>query len=57
MDCQECGKATDTATGWRAYLTDDEQEPTYIAVYCPDCARREFNAGRSGHDENAMPGR
>jgi hypothetical protein len=26
---------------WKAYLTDDE--PPELAVYCPECARREFN--------------
>ena len=28
---------------WRAYLgSDDFDEPPEIAVYCPDCAEREF---------------
>jgi hypothetical protein len=27
---------------WRAYLTDDE--PAELAFYCPECAKREFEA-------------
>jgi hypothetical protein len=49
--CEECGKQARTeeeARGWRAYLTVvEEDEPEEVAVYCPDCARREFEGRRS----------
>jgi DNA-directed RNA polymerase subunit RPC12/RpoP len=41
LRCVECGKeATDSAIEWRGYLTDDDE----VAIYCPDCAEREFGA-------------
>jgi hypothetical protein len=40
LTCAECDTAAaDDASRWRAYLTDDEE----VAVYCPDCARLEFD--------------
>jgi hypothetical protein len=33
----------DRERGWRAYLTDDEDDPAEAAVYCPECADREFS--------------
>jgi hypothetical protein len=24
------------------YVLDDDDEPAYAVIYCPDCARREF---------------
>ena len=30
--------AAGDASGWRAYLTDDDK----TVIYCPDCAEREF---------------
>ena len=40
LRCVECGRPDrDGEKGWRAYLTIDEQ----VAVYCPDCAREEFD--------------
>jgi hypothetical protein len=57
LRCEECGKGAATMTealGWRAFVTaeavseQDEvaghqlrEEPT-LAVYCPECAEREF---------------
>jgi hypothetical protein len=39
--CVECGLVSEgNARGWRAFLTDDDQ----AAIYCPDCAEREFSA-------------
>ena len=39
--CSECGAvADDQADGWRAHLMCDE--PAEAAVFCPDCADREF---------------
>ena len=40
--CVECNETAseDDALGWRAYLTSDE--PHELAIYCPDCAEREF---------------
>ena len=44
--CCECGAVSgDRAGGWEAYLTSDE--PTEAAVFCPECAEREFS-DRSG---------
>jgi hypothetical protein len=38
--CAECGKQADAkGAAWKAFLTD---EPDEIALYCPDCAEREF---------------
>jgi hypothetical protein len=39
--CVECGAESEAGEGWKAYLTADA-EP---AVYCPDCAEREFGPG------------
>jgi hypothetical protein len=41
--CVECGavRLPTDEDRWKAYLTDDE--PPELAVYCPECARREFN--------------
>jgi hypothetical protein len=46
LKCAECGReqAVDER-GWRAYLTDDSDEPAEAVVFCPDCARREFGPG------------
>jgi hypothetical protein len=49
LTCVECGRAQ--AVGerrWRAYLTDDEDEPAEAIVYCPDCATREFGCPGAG---------
>jgi hypothetical protein len=36
-------RTEEEALRWRAYLTVvEEDEPEEVAVYCPDCARREF---------------
>ena len=33
--CVECGQESDGgACNWRAFLTDDEQEPAEVAIYC-----------------------
>lgn len=38
--CVECGRRErDGERRWRAYLTLDDQ----AAVFCPDCADREFD--------------
>jgi hypothetical protein len=43
LECVECGRTSPPAepAGWRAYLTVDDE----VAVYCPDCAAREFGDG------------
>jgi hypothetical protein len=48
LTCCECHQRSDLrALGWRAYLTgDDEGEPVEVAVFCPACATREFEADR-----------
>jgi dissimilatory sulfite reductase (desulfoviridin) alpha/beta subunit len=39
LTCVECGKtARGDATGWRSYVTVDDQ----VATYCPACAERVF---------------
>ena len=45
--CVECGGvADDEAGGWRAYREDlpDENDPPSVAIFCPICAAREFDA-------------
>jgi hypothetical protein len=43
LACVECWRLPcGDATGWRAYLTGDDQ----VAIYCPDCAEREFGEDR-----------
>jgi hypothetical protein len=43
--CVECGrKPRNDEHGWRAYLTDDEEEPAAAIVLYPECAAREFGA-------------
>jgi hypothetical protein len=46
--CAECGREQrKDERGWRAYLTDDSDEPIEAVVFCPDCAEREFGRGQS----------
>jgi ribosomal protein L44E len=46
MRCEECGKEARTveeARRWRAFLTViEEGEPEEVVVYCPECAKWEF---------------
>ena len=45
LRCVECGaESNELAAGWRAYLTDelDEDEEAEMLMFCPGCARREF---------------
>lgn len=43
--CVECAKSsTGKSVDWRAYLTVDGE----VAVYCPDCAEREFGERSEG---------
>jgi hypothetical protein len=48
--CEECGREAETAgeaLRWRALLTaaiEEEGEGVGVAVYCPDCAEREFGS-------------
>jgi hypothetical protein len=55
LRCEECGRRAETpeeARRWRAYLNapadeaeqDEVEGHAYgVAVYCPDCAEREFS--------------
>lgn len=38
LECIECGKTDQQTHGWKAHLTIDDN----VAVYCPECADREF---------------
>ena len=43
--CVECGIVTEDGAGWQAYLTvgdEDAEHVEQVAVYCPECAAREF---------------
>ena len=45
LRCVECGrsKAPDVpAEAWRAYATFEPDGTEDVAVFCPDCAQREF---------------
>lgn len=45
LRCVECGRIADPeAGGWRAYRDDvpDEGDAPSAAMYCPECAAREF---------------
>ena len=55
LRCEECGREGRTgedASGWRALLTvapdddvsgdTDDDEVRGVAIYCPQCAEREF---------------
>jgi hypothetical protein len=50
MQCEECGKSADVeAHGWKAFVfrhpeAEEEAEPQ-VAVFCPECAAREFGEG------------
>jgi hypothetical protein len=53
--CVECSTSVEKfERGWRGFLTDDEFEPTEVAILCPDCAEREFGprATRTRRDED-----
>jgi hypothetical protein len=43
LRCVECAATTADGHDWRAYLTTDDD----VAVYCPECAGREFGQGRT----------
>jgi hypothetical protein len=46
LRCEECereARSEEEARRWRAYLTViEEGEPEEVVVYCPNCAKREF---------------
>jgi DNA-directed RNA polymerase subunit RPC12/RpoP len=45
LRCVECGREADeTGEGWRAHLAvaDEADEELDTAVFCPECAAREF---------------
>jgi hypothetical protein len=43
LQCAACGRVSrENERGWRAYVTDDEDEPTVVVVYCRRCALKEF---------------
>jgi ribosomal protein L44E len=51
LRCEECGKeprSEQEARRWRAYLiVVDEDEPEEVVVYCPDCAKRDFEVNET----------
>ena len=43
--CAACAAVTEDGTGWKAMLTvgdEDAEDDEAVAVYCPECAAREF---------------
>lgn len=49
LECVECGRVSrENERGWQAYLTDDEDEPAEVVVYCPECDKREFGGFLAG---------
>lgn len=50
--CVECRKEADgRAPGWRLHLTVDDE----VAMYCPDCNRREFCDASLSNVEASTP--
>lgn len=42
--CAECNaESTESARGWRAYLTGTDREVEGVEIFCPACADREFS--------------
>lgn len=60
LRCEECGRRAETpeeARRWRAYLTapaaaeeDEVEGHAGLAVYCDECAEREFGGDGEGGD-------
>ena len=45
LRCVECGRRTEGlgfGGGWRAYPTLEPDGSESVAVFCPECAQREF---------------
>jgi hypothetical protein len=43
LQCAECGRVSrENERGWRAYLTDYEDESAEVVIYCAECSDREF---------------
>jgi hypothetical protein len=45
LRCDECGDTTTDGTGWKAALAvggEDAEDVQEVAVFCPECAEREF---------------
>ena len=57
LRCVECGTESDTAWRWVAYVLEDPEDEVdpEVALYCPDCAEREF--GPFGPSWSDRPGR
>jgi len=52
LRCEECGRITWRARGWRAKIVEDEEDPEmgrYVVYYCPSCAQREFVQSEPRH--------
>ena len=52
LRCEECGRITGRARGWRAKIVEDEEDPEmgrYVVYYCPSCAQREFGQSEPRH--------
>jgi hypothetical protein len=50
LRCEECQREARSkeTRHWRAFLTVvEENEPAEVVVYCPDCAKREFEEDRN----------
>ena len=48
MTCTECGRHLEPGEVWHLHFVDLGE----IAIYCPECAEREFGESTSRH-ENA----
>jgi DNA-directed RNA polymerase subunit RPC12/RpoP len=47
--CVECGRETTAPEkGWQAVLAGGVEDELEVAVYCPDCAEREFGEDEAG---------
>lgn len=45
LRCVECGRRSEESgfsEGWRAYPTLEEDGSESLALFCPECAEREF---------------
>jgi hypothetical protein len=52
LQCVECGRVSrENERAWRAHLTAEDDGGENVAIYCPECDRREFRGERPSDAE------